>query len=534
MRTPSSTRSPARATRSRQSRSGGRATPVRSPLRTSASPPSSESATRSGRRSPSATRSSTPNCARSTPSSRPSNAGPATCASRWPRCAPPSTTSRPGSPGRSAGSTRSTGGKTRARSKRGWRPFAPSATRSPPRSRRSRRNWTTSSRASPSWPASAKPSTAGARRPATPKTGRRRARPTRSRRSAPARRWNAPRWTTATANGTTRCWRSARRSTWTGRRATRRGWPAPTSTPSPSRRSSGARSSCRRSCRASTGPRSRAACCGWRWPPPRPPCRSGSRCGDAAWRRGAPSPPRAGAGSRYSLPVTGASDLSALERRLGYRFRDRALLVRAVTHRSFANEHPDAGGDNERLEFLGDAVLDLVVGEQLMARHPDLHEGDLSMLRASIVSEAGLSAIARDLGLGDHLRLGRGEERSGGRDKPSLLADALEAVVAAIYRDGGFDRAAEVVARLFAGAIAGAVATEPPDYKTRLQEWSQARFKVPPEYEVVAERGPDHDKTFRVDVRLRGRVLATGEGRSKKEAEQAAARAALANVDAGD
>jgi len=226
--------------------------------------------------------------------------------------------------------------------------------------------------------------------------------------------------------------------------------------------------------------------------------------------------------------VSGGYDIGRLEERLGHEFSNRELLERALTHKSFANEHPDLGrSDNERLEFLGDAVLDLVIGHKLMDRYPDLREGDLSMMRAQIVSESGLAAIARKVHLGKFLYLGKGESQTGGRDKPSLLSDALEAVFAAIYLDGGLDAARAAVTRLFDEHIAEVAVPGFSDFKTRLQERTQAEFKEPPSYEVIAESGPDHDKTFDVAVRLRERELARASGKSKKEAEQRAAEAAL-------
>src|SRR5690606_35794166 len=224
--------------------------------------------------------------------------------------------------------------------------------------------------------------------------------------------------------------------------------------------------------------------------------------------------------------------VSALGRRLGIRFRDPVLARQALTHKSWTNEHRDSGlGDNERLEFLGDAVLDLAISERLMARFPEAPEGVLSKLRAAMVDEESLSAVARRIGLGELLYLGRGEEASGGRDKPSLLADAFEAVIAAVYLHGGLKAVFRVVDRLFAEAFSEAEAgTVDRDFKTRLQEEVQRRHLPLPVYRVVEERGPDHAKTFVVGVQV-GEAVFRSEGRSKKWAEQLGAKAALAAIE---
>ncbi len=171
------------------------------------------------------------------------------------------------------------------------------------------------------------------------------------------------------------------------------------------------------------------------------------------------------------------ADYSTLEAMLGYTFRDRSLLEQALRHASWCNEHPAPHvEDNERLEFLGDAVLDLAVGHKLMTRYPQLHEGELSVTRAQVVSEAGLSEVADQLGLGEWLVLGKGEEKSGGRSKPSILADAFEAILAAVYLDGGFGAAWDMVDRLLAQRIATVELKGFYDFKTRLQETAQARL----------------------------------------------------------
>jgi len=222
--------------------------------------------------------------------------------------------------------------------------------------------------------------------------------------------------------------------------------------------------------------------------------------------------------------VTATDDFERLEVVLGYTFKDRTLLETALRHASWANEHvEDPVGDNERLEFLGDAVLDLIVGHKLMTRFPKLREGQLSVTRAQVVSESALAGIASKLGLGSWIKLGKGEDRSGGRAKGSILADAFEAVVAAVYVDGGFDAAWTLVGRLLDERIDRVEFKGFSDHKTRLQEAAQAKLKTTPTYEVVAELGPDHDKRFIVEVIMLERVWSRAIGRSKKEAEQLAA-----------
>lgn len=234
-------------------------------------------------------------------------------------------------------------------------------------------------------------------------------------------------------------------------------------------------------------------------------------------------------------PVTARDDFDRLEELLDYRFADRGLLETALRHASWANEHPeDPAGDNERLEFLGDAVLDLVVGHKLMTRFPQLREGQLSVTRAQVVSEAALAGIAGKLGLGEWLKLGKGEDRSGGRAKASILADAFEAVVAAVYLDGGFPAAWQLVGRALDERIEGVEFKGFHDHKTRLQEAAQAKLKTTPTYEVVAAIGPDHDKRFVIEVRMLDRVWSRAVGKSKKEAEQLAAAEAAFRLAATD
>jgi len=221
-----------------------------------------------------------------------------------------------------------------------------------------------------------------------------------------------------------------------------------------------------------------------------------------------------------------------LEARLGHSFRNAALCETALTHTSWVNEagQPERS-DNERLEFLGDAVLDLVVSDLLMRRFPDRREGDLSRARAALVSEPGLAQVAVALELGRFILLGKGEERTGGRGRPSILANALEALMGAIYVDAGFDAAAAVASRLFESRIEEVDQHARLDYKSRLQERAQAVWQTAPVYEVVAEEGPDHDKRFEVALSLAGRPYGRAIGRSKKEAEQGAAAAALEAIE---
>jgi ribonuclease III len=218
-------------------------------------------------------------------------------------------------------------------------------------------------------------------------------------------------------------------------------------------------------------------------------------------------------------PDNGQADL---ERTLGYKFKQLELLDTALTHPSAVT----AGEPHyERLEFLGDAVLDLAIADLLMRRFPEAKEGTLSKERASIVNGRTLAAKAMMIGLGDKLKLGKGEEKSGGRDKTSILAAAFEAVVGAIYSDSGLAPAQQVVEALFADDIGGPTAER--DYKTELQEVAYRHFKSQPVYELVAAHGPDHAKRFTTRIRIAGRDLGEGEGGSKKQSEQAAARAAL-------
>lgn len=229
------------------------------------------------------------------------------------------------------------------------------------------------------------------------------------------------------------------------------------------------------------------------------------------------------------MPADLTDIFTSFETLLGYRFADRGKLVSALTHRSFANEAADpAVVDNERLEFLGDAVLSLAISDRLLRLHPDVAEGLLTQLRAELVNAVHLAGIARALQLGEFLRLGRGEARSGGGNKDNLLADALEAVLGAVFLDGGYAAAVSVIERLFATALHSSPdACNDLDAKTRLQELLQGRRQERPVYRLVTASGPDHQRCYEVEVVADGRVLGSGSGRSKKRAEQAAANQAL-------
>jgi len=221
--------------------------------------------------------------------------------------------------------------------------------------------------------------------------------------------------------------------------------------------------------------------------------------------------------------------MQELEKKLNYRFRDRELLSEALNHSSYANEHRGANvRSNERLEFLGDSVLGFVTAEFLFARHPDLPEGDLTRIRAALVCEQSLHEVAQKLELGRYLKLGRGEEGGGGRQRPSILADATEAVFAAVYLDGGIAAASALIHRVLLDTEKEeAVEERRRDYKTVLQELVQRQSGQELFYRMVGASGPDHCKVFEAEVCLNGKRVGTGTGHSKKEAEQAAAAAAL-------
>lgn len=218
--------------------------------------------------------------------------------------------------------------------------------------------------------------------------------------------------------------------------------------------------------------------------------------------------------------------MNELEEKLGYRFKNRGLLEHAMTHSSYANEHRGAGlTSNERLEFLGDSVLGLVVADYLYKKHPDMPEGELTRTRAALVCEGSLHEAAKGLDLGHYLRLGKGEDAGGGRRRPSILADATEAMLAAVYLDGGMEAVRPIIRALILDKEQEKAADR--DYKTALQELVQRTPGAAVYYKLVRESGPDHCRSFEMEASVDGRVIGTGAGRTKKEAEQMAAKAAL-------
>ena len=222
--------------------------------------------------------------------------------------------------------------------------------------------------------------------------------------------------------------------------------------------------------------------------------------------------------------------MKKLEEKLGYSFGNPALLENALTHSSYANENRAKGEtSNERLEFLGDSVLGMVVADYLFRSHPDMPEGELTRTRAALVCEDSLVEVAAQLELGSYLKLGRGEDAGGGRRRPSIQADAVEAVIAAVYLDGGIGSARKIIQKfILSREVAGL--TKPRDYKTALQELVQRESGQVLAYQLVGEEGPDHDKRFFVEVDLNGTPVGSGQGRSKKEAEQMAAKAAIGKL----
>jgi ribonuclease III len=223
-----------------------------------------------------------------------------------------------------------------------------------------------------------------------------------------------------------------------------------------------------------------------------------------------------------------STDLSELQQKLCYEFKNLDFLVESLRHSSFVNENLELDiQDNERLEFLGDAVLNLVVGHMLMVRYPDLKEGDMSKMRANLVNESQLASIAQEMNLGSYLQLGKGEIQTKGWEKPSILANTFEAVIAAIYLDGGFDATFKIIDGQFSLLLESVVmSTVNHDFKSQVQELVQMKQQKVPAYTVVHESGPDHDKTFRVQLNA-GKIQTEGEGKSKKAAEQNAAKKCL-------
>ena len=221
--------------------------------------------------------------------------------------------------------------------------------------------------------------------------------------------------------------------------------------------------------------------------------------------------------------------MEKLEEKLGYTFQNRALLENALTHSSYANENKHTGAQsNERLEFLGDSVLGMVTADYLYRVHPDLPEGDLTRTRAALVCEGSLVEVAQQLELGTYLKLGKGEDAGGGRERPSIVADAVEAVLAAVYLDGGIGSARKIIQRFILDREEEKSGSR--DYKTALQELVQRESGQVLAYRLVGSTGPDHAKRFQVEVELNGATVGAGEGRSKKEAEQMAAKAAIAKL----
>ncbi|MDE5772225.1 MAG: ribonuclease III [Ruminococcus sp.] len=217
---------------------------------------------------------------------------------------------------------------------------------------------------------------------------------------------------------------------------------------------------------------------------------------------------------------------SKLEEIIGYRFKDKNLIYQALSHSSYANEKKNPSGSNERLEFLGDSVLSIVVSDYLY-KNLNVAEGELTKMRASLVCEKSLHVFAKQINLGEFLFLGKGEENTGGRERPSILADAFEAVIAAIYLDGGIEPATKHILRFMPKDVQHPQKPAFSDFKTVLQEIVQKNPEEKVEYALIGEEGPDHNKRFVVEVRLNSQVIGSGKGRSKKEAEQLAAKEAL-------
>ncbi len=225
-------------------------------------------------------------------------------------------------------------------------------------------------------------------------------------------------------------------------------------------------------------------------------------------------------------------EIEVVEATIGYTFRDKDLLQEALTHTTYVNEHKEFTiGDNQRLEFLGDSIVDAVVTAKLFAQFPDDKEGALTKKRAEIISEPALSRIALHLGLGGYLNLGRGEDMDGGREKSSLLADAYEAVVGAIFLDSSYDTVSAVVEKHFEAAFGSLENISTTDFKSTLLEYCQAEYKCLPRIVVVDEVGPEHEKEFVINVLVNGRIVGQGRGKNKKQAAQMACKEALRLLD---
>ncbi|GAB4420457.1 MAG: ribonuclease III [Thermodesulfovibrionales bacterium] len=233
------------------------------------------------------------------------------------------------------------------------------------------------------------------------------------------------------------------------------------------------------------------------------------------------------------MPVYYSEDFESLERNLGYSFRDRGVLMEALTHKSFHHENPDrAQSYNERLEFLGDSVLSLVIVEHLFNYSKEFTEAVMSKVKSYLVRGSILSEVAAELSLGRYLRLGRGEEDTGGRRKKSILANAMEAVFGAVYLDGDYKAAREVILGLFRERIESVISSgQYHDYKTELQEKSQMLFGILPEYRVISQEGEEHHKVFTVDVYIADKIFGRGIGKNKKEAQMIAAKEAMERLE---
>jgi len=222
--------------------------------------------------------------------------------------------------------------------------------------------------------------------------------------------------------------------------------------------------------------------------------------------------------------------ITALERRIGYSFRDGARLLEALTHASFANEMGAGMPHNERMEFLGDAVLGAVTAHWLFDQYPQRPEGELTQMRSRLVNSTALAGLAREIALGEALLMGVGEERTGGRARRSVLADAMEAVLGAVYLDAGYRGVDEVIRQLFKSRMEALAERGSRDTKSRLQEWAQSSLRITPVYRIVGASGPAHDTSFEAEVQVGTAVVAVGAGRTKQDAEKDAARAALTEI----